>query len=84
LQHNNARPCISLKAIEHVASLDWPAQPHPLDNQDLVPSDFHLFQPKKEGLCRYFPSNGAIIADVKQWITSTGADFYKHRILVHL
>jgi len=33
----------------------------------------------------HFPSNDAIIAAVKQWVTSAGADFYEHvmQTLVH-
>ena len=27
---------------------------------------------------QYFPSNNAIIAAMKQWVTSAGADCYKH------
>ena len=35
----------------------------------------------KDGLHgQHFPSSDAIVAAVKQWITSAGADFYKHSI----
>jgi len=40
----------------------------------------------KDGLCgQHFPSNDAIVRAVKQWATSTGADFYKRSMqaLVH-
>jgi len=40
----------------------------------------------KDGLHgQHFPSSDAIVAAVKQWITSAGADFYKHSMqaLVH-
>jgi len=40
----------------------------------------------KTGLYRqHFPSNDTIVAAVKQWVTSTGADLYTHsmRALVH-
>ena len=42
--------------------------------------------PVKDGLCgRYFHSNNAIIAVVKQWIISTDADFYEQAMqaLIH-
>ena len=34
---------------------------------------------------QHFPSNSAIIAAMKQWVTSAGADFYEHGMptLVH-
>lgn len=45
---------------------------------DLAPSEFHLLRPMKEGLCEQpFPSNYVIITAVKQWVTTTGADFYE-------
>jgi len=39
----------------------------------------------KDGLSGQ-PSNVTVIAAVKQWVTSTGADFYEHgmQILLHL
>jgi len=45
---------------------------------DLSPSDFSLFGPVKDGLLgQHFPSHYAVIASVKQWVTSVGADFYE-------
>jgi len=45
----------------------------------LAPSGFHLFRSIKDGLQgQHFPSNETSIAAVKQWVTSTGADFYEH------
>jgi len=45
----------------------------------MAPSDFHLFGPKKVGQQgQHFPCNGATTAAVKQWVTFTGADSYKH------
>ena len=33
----------------------------------------------KAGQCgQHFPSNNAIVAAGKQWVTSAGADFYEH------
>ena len=40
----------------------------------------------KDGLYgQHFPRNDAVIATLKQWVTSTGADYYKHgmQALVH-
>jgi len=59
---------------------------HTTYSLDLVPCDFHLFRPMKDGLCgQHFPRNDAIIRAVKQWATSADADFYEHSIqaLVH-
>jgi hypothetical protein len=51
----------------------------------LALSDFHLFGLMKDGLCRqHFPDN-SIIAAVRKWVTSCGADFYERSMqaLVH-
>jgi hypothetical protein len=51
-----------------------------------VLSDFHLFEPMKDGLRgQYFPDNDAVSAAVRKWVNSAGADFYEGRMqaLVH-
>ena len=85
-QHDNARSHTSLKTVEHIANLGWTVLPHPPYSPDLVPSDFHVFGPMKDGLRgQHFPSSNAIVRAVKQWATSAGADFYKcgMQVLVH-
>ena len=42
---------ISLKIVEHTASLGWTVLPHPPYNSDLATSDFRLFRLIKDGLC---------------------------------
>jgi len=76
----------SSKTVKHIASLGWSVLPHLLYSPDLVPSDSHLFEVMKDGVCgQYFPSNNAIIASVKKWVTSAGADFYERvrQTLIH-
>ena len=86
LQHDNARSHANLKTMEHIVKLGWTVLPHPLYSRDLARSDFHLFRPMKDGLCRqHFPSNNVVIAAVKQWTTSAGAVFYERgmQALIH-
>ena len=86
LQNNNARPSTSLKTMDHTANLGWTSPPHPLYSLDLVLSDFYLFGPMKYGVCgQHFPGNNAVIEAEKQWVISTGADFYGRSMdaLVH-
>jgi len=74
------------RTVEHTDNLGWTVLPHSPYSPDLVPSDSHLFGPMKDRPCRQcFPSNYAVIAAVKQWFTSTGADFRKRSMqtLVH-
>ncbi|PNF23675.1 Mariner Mos1 transposase [Cryptotermes secundus] len=86
LQHDNARPHTSLVTTPHIAKFGWTVLPYPPYSPDLAPSDFHLFGPMKDGLCgQHFPDNDAVIAAVRKWLASAGADFYGHGIqaLVH-
>jgi len=65
--------------VEHFANLGYTVLPHPLCSLDLVPSNFQPFRLLKDGLCgQHFPSSDAVIAAMKQWITSTGTCFYEH------
>ena len=83
LQHDNVRPHASSKTMVHFASLRQSYHTHHIIWKS---SDFHLFGPMKGGLHgQHFPRNNAIIAAVKQWVTSIGADFYEHgmQALVH-
>ena len=50
LKHSNARLHSSLNTVEHTASLGWTVLPHPSYKLDLMPSDFQLFEPMKDGL----------------------------------
>jgi len=76
----------SLKAIDNITDLGWTDLQNPLCSLDLASSDFHLFRLMKHGLCgQHFLSNDPIKAAAEQWVTSTGADYYKHgmQALVH-
>ena len=67
LQHENARPRISLKTEVHTANLGQIVPPHQLHGLDLETSVFHLFGLMKNLLCGpHFPSNTTITAAVKQ------------------
>jgi len=80
LQHDNARPHTSLKTMEHIVL------PYSRYSLDLEHSDFQLFRLMKDGQRRQrFPCKNTITAAVKQWVTSTGADFYEcsMQALVH-
>jgi histone-lysine N-methyltransferase SETMAR len=71
--------------MEHIAKFAWPILPHPPYSPDLVPFDFHLFRPMKDGLCgQHFPDD-AIITAVRKWAASAGVDSYKRSMqaLVH-
>ena len=60
--------------------------PYHIQSPDLLSSDFHMFVLMKDGLHgQHFPSDYSVIATVKHWITSTGADCYQcgMQALVH-
>jgi len=76
---HNTRPHTNVKTMEYIANLIWTVLSHPLCSVDLVPSDFHLFWPMKDGLHgQLFPSNDVIIAVVVQGVASAGASSYEH------
>jgi len=86
LLHSNTRPHTSLETVEHIAHLVWIALLHPPYRLHLVTFDLHLLGLIKDGLCgHHFPSSDAVVAAVKQWVTSTGTDSYKRsfQALVH-
>ena len=62
--------------MEHTVNLGWTVLPHPPYCPDLAPFDFHLLKLMKDNH-QHFPSNNAIIAAVKQWVTSAVADIYR-------
>lgn len=39
-----------LKTVEHTANLGWTSLEYPKYILDLVPSEFHLFRPMKDGM----------------------------------
>lgn len=69
----------SLKTFGHIENLDLTVLLHPPFIGDLWPPYFYLFESKKDG--HHIPSNGIVIAAVKQWLT--GADFYKRGMHAH-
>ena len=79
LQLNNVRFHSSLKTVERIASPGWAALLHPSHRPEFVPSAFHLFPSMKDGQQgQQFHSIDAVITAVKQWVISTGTDFYEH------
>jgi hypothetical protein len=43
-----------------------------------MPTDFHLFRLMKDELCgQHFHDNDAVIAAVRKWVASAGANFYE-------
>jgi hypothetical protein len=86
MQHDNARPHTSLRTMGHVAQFGWTVLPHPPYSPDLAPSDFRLLGPMKSGIHgQHFPDVDAVIAAVRKWVASAGANFYERSLqaLVH-
>ena len=68
LQHDNARGLIPVwrpwSTLPILAGLSYLR--YPPNSLHLVPSDFCLFGPMKDGLCGHFPRNDTVISAVKQ------------------
>ena len=81
LQHDNARPHISLKTREFVSSFGWTTISHLPYSPDLEPSDFYLFGPLKESLRgRHFSSDKEIKTAVRKWLKTQPVEFYDEGI----
>ena len=66
LQDGNTRPHDNLKIVELIPNLGCTVLPYPLNNLDLMPFEFHLFNPMKDRLHgQHFPSNGTARTAVK-------------------
>ena len=81
LQHDNARPHISLKTREVINSLDnnfrSPYSP------DLAPSDFLLFGTLKESLRgRHISNDEEVKTTVRKWLKTQLVEFYNEGIFV--
>jgi hypothetical protein len=51
-------------------------------NPDLASFDFHLFGPMENGLrVQHLPDSDAVIAAVRKWVASAGADLYERSML---
>jgi len=82
LKHSNASPKpVSLKIMKHTANLGWTVLSHLLHSPDLVPSDFHLFKPMKDGLWGHLPTKKQCHQSSCEMVSLlAGADFYKRRM----
>ena len=52
LQHDNARPHTSEKAVADIASLGFQIMTHPPYSPDIAPGDFWLFAPLKTHIAK--------------------------------
>ena len=74
-QSSNARPCTSLKTMEHIVNLGWTVPPHPPYSWNwCLPTSICSDGPRRQ----HFPSSDATVTAVKQWVTSACAEFFVH------
>jgi len=78
IQHDNARPHISLRTQEAIAKFGWNVLPHPPYSPDVAPSDFHLFGPLKDALrATRFEDDESVIRAVWTWICEQETSWYR-------
>ena len=75
LQHSNTKPLTHLKTMDHTALAGLSYHIYHI-SPDLVPPWLLSVQADERWtVWAHFPSNDTTVAAVKQWATSTGADF---------
>jgi len=78
IQHDNAHPHTSLRTQEAIAKFGWTVLPHPPHSPDLSPSDFHLFGPLKDALCRTrFEDDESMIRAARTWLHDQETSWYR-------
>jgi hypothetical protein len=83
LHHNNARPDTSVHTQEAITKLQWTVLPHPPYILELAPSNYHLFSPLKDAICKKkFEDNEEVISEVKRWLQHSPTEWYREGIQV--
>jgi histone-lysine N-methyltransferase SETMAR len=78
LQHDNARPHVSLRTTEAINKFGLTVFPHPPYSPELAPSDRHLFGELKDSLRgSKFEDDESLVAAAKNYLRDAGPEFYK-------
>lgn len=78
LLHDNARPHVSHRTQDLIASFGWEQFDHPPYSPDLAPSDYHLFLYLKKHLGgQRHDDDDDVKTAVQQWLSNQAADFYE-------
>jgi histone-lysine N-methyltransferase SETMAR len=78
LQHDNARPRVSLRTTEAINKFGWKVLPHPPYSPDLAPSNYHLFGKLKDSLRgSKFEDDESLVAAAKNFPRNADHEFYK-------
>jgi transposase len=81
LHHDNARPHTSLHTRGAITKLQWIVLSHPPYSPDLAPSDYHLFSPLKDAICRKkYVDDKEVISKVKRWLRHRPPEWYREGI----
>jgi histone-lysine N-methyltransferase SETMAR len=77
IQHDNARPHVSLRTKEAIARFGRNVLPHPPHSPHLAASDFHLFGPLKDALRGTRFEDESVIRAVWTWICEQETSWYR-------
>ncbi|GFS20436.1 transposase [Elysia marginata] len=81
LQHDNATAHSANLTQQWLQRYGWKILPHFAQSPNLVPSDFHLFEPLKRHLGGMaFETEGDLVRESKNWFAHLDLDFFRVRI----
>ena len=76
LQHDKARPHISIKVQQKILQLGWEVLSHPPYSSDILPSDYHLFRSLQHHLTRQeFKDEETVRESISSFIASKPMKF---------
>ena len=76
LQHDNAKPHVSIETQQKIRELGWEVLPHPPYSPDIAPSDYHLFGSLSHHLSgKEFENEEAVKQDISGFIASKSTEF---------